>query len=599
MKKINWRVATKFLVVSSAIGAVITIPTVATLTNKNHETNKLIANSYIQDTGVISDQTFKPSPDNPHSGVQGQTLHLTFSVTNKMKSFVLTDESTNKTITTGTINNGKIEVNVKLPFNKTNLELNFSLYETPQVGVTTNNHWVFGSNIIQLNLFDITILQPTIEKQALITSQSNSENQSLIVSSTIPVTINQPLGEKPQYFWQNTKDESLIPVKLSKNGKSILFPQDKIEANYGQTFNLVEKFDNYNKTIVASKSPITLNKPVAPVVKPKNNTTNSKTETKKPNQSAESPDKHVVNSNNNDQQHNELKNKKPVDTKHENPSKVHEKPSNNSAKHVDEKQHQKDNVSKQPEHIEKPSKIDETKQNHHIEKSTIQIQTIDHIEGVQGQKVDLLVGVKNVNKPTEFTFEIKSLDGSTHNAKVELQKGDSEVQIPINLPFNKTYEKYTLTTSFNGEEYKHEITAKILEPKASELKTPKLLLGNDRIKGVSVVASQINNAPNDGSPIYYWQTKDGKIKLSAIKEGNSYTLPEREIGTALNKEWELIAKYKNLDTPVVVSNSVLVSHKFNIHTDWWIIPTIFAITGAAALSIGLFWYVKAKIKRRF
>ena len=240
-----------------------------------------------------------------------------------------------------------------------------------------------------------------------------------------------------------------------------------------------------------------------------------------------------------------------------------------------------------------------------VAKSTVVFNLIDKsVVGSQGQRVGVTLFVYNLLKKQKVYLKLINSSGQTQELSTQPFDGNLRVWIPITLPFNKSKEAYTLDAMAEHQKFKASISATILQPEVKSFDKPKLILGKDKIEGISVIPSHIENAPNDGIPNYYWETDNGKTKINAVQKGDEYTLPETEINSVLNKTLHLVAKYKDVNEPITLSTDILVSHKFDIpqkvkhaQNDWWIIPVVFGIVGALALGVGLIWFIKAKVKK--
>ena len=449
---------------------------------------------------------------------------MNYEISKDINSYLVENESTSKNLVTGKIRQpGKLDFKVTLPFNETSLKLDILLYKTSKPNLSDEiSRESLASEEFQIHMIDLKILQPEIKQMANLSASVNNQNDSISISSTIPQTINQPFNEKPEYYWEeigsgSSSSNSLIQAQFSNNDKFLLFPQDKINENYGKAFRLIEKFKNYNQTLTASNSTISLAKTI-PLTE----------------------------------------------------------------------------FSKSLNHLSKGEKKETTKS----QNISINVENEKNIVGVQGQTIALIVNINNVSNKGNIVFKLTNSNGISKEYESMVDKGNNKLIFTNNLSFNKTQETYSLETIFQNQQYKNEITAKILVPHVKELKTPKLLLSSNKIKVISVEIPTIDNAPFDDQPTYYWQNKnDTKSTLKAIKEGNNYVLPEKEVGFAMNKSWQLVAKYSNVKEPIILSNSVLVSHKFNSQKPWWIIPTVFGIVGAIALAIGLIWYAKSRKRK--
>ena len=260
MKKFKWSVTTTFFLTFSSVVALVSVPIVIKLSS-----NKLITNveSHQQDGNAIGYDTFAPNKNNQLSGVQGQTITLSYLVSPEIRSFLVLNRQTNDTILVGQIKQKtKLEFKLTLPFNQTSLQLGIWLYPSSSLAVSIWHTKPVGVVSYAMKYVDVKILQPYAEQLTKTTISSNLTNQNFSISSTIPKIINAPFNETPTYYWQNTIDQSLIQTHTTDDGQKLLFPEDEIAKNYGQTYRLIAKFDKYNKAIDVSGSSFTIIKPI-------------------------------------------------------------------------------------------------------------------------------------------------------------------------------------------------------------------------------------------------------------------------------------------------------------------------------------------------
>lgn len=233
---------------------------------------------------------------------------------------------------------------------------------------------------------------------------------------------------------------------------------------------------------------------------------------------------------------------------------------------------------------------------------TLSLTPIDNpTSGVMGQKLNLKYKVSGLQSDESAT--IKLLDSSNDNLILskDIASNNSTISLPISLPFNLNEVTYKIVTSLNGIPVSIDSQLKITirQPICNDLSTPKLIEKNNMIDDVMVKPGVILNAPeNDGEPEYYWKDLTTDKSIPVTLKNDEFNLDSAK--DYLNHELQLFAKYKDVETPIAVSNSVLlkINHNVNNNNLWIIVPIVFGSLAAITTAVGATWFVVWKKKRQ-